>query len=199
MPKVYILGRVATPLLLLRLPRPQSSLPLRFSARLCLSQFPTRNLTTKMSAIGSKPYLSIGNGDGRKAIAWYVKVFGAKVNHAYEMGERVGHAEIQIGSTGLMTSDAFPGISKTPADLGGSPVTFMIEYPSGSKDVYDLAVKEGATVVEGREYKEQPWGWNAGTVKDPFGYTWTIGEDSKKWGDEELTQNMGMKDIKSEF
>ena len=195
---MYILGRVglATPLLL-RLPHPQ--FPLQFSPRSYSSQLHSPDPTANMSAICAKPYISIGNGDCRKAIAWYVKVFGAKVNNAFEMGERVGHAELQIGSTGIMTSDAFPGMSKTPADLGGSPVTFFVEYPSGSKDVYDLAVKEGATVVEEREYKEQPWGWSAGTVKDPFGYTWTIGEDSKKWTDEQVCENMGMKSIKSEF
>lgn len=154
-----------------------------------------------MAPILSKPYLSISaeSGGCRKAIAWYVKVFGAKVQQAFEMKDRIGHAELQIGTAGLMTSDAFPGFSKTPQDLGGSPVTFFIEYKTGSKDVYDLAIKEGATVVEGREYKEQPWGWNAGTVTDPFGYSWTIGEDAKKWSDEELAQNMSMKDVKSEF
>lgn len=98
-----------------------------------------------------------------------------------------------------MLSDAFPGISKTPAELGGTCVTFTLMYPRASKTVYDNAIKEGATVVPDREYKEQPWGWNAGTIVDPFGYMWTIGEDVKKWSDEETAANLKMKMIADEF
>ena len=154
--------------------------------------------------LGIQPYLSISaeSGGARKAIAWYKKVFGAKVKTAYVMGDnndRIGHAELSFGANNIMISDAFPGYSKTPLDLGGTPITIFILYPQNAKIAYDNAVKEGATVPEGREYKEQPWGWHAGTVVDPFGYQWTVGEDVKKWSDEEIGSQMGMKIVTDEF
>jgi PhnB protein len=151
--------------------------------------------------LGLRPYLSISqkSGGARKAITWYKTAFGAKVKSVMEHGGRVGHAELAFGDNIIMISDAFPGMSKTPEDLGGTPVTIFIQYPKNSKIAYDNAVREGATVPDGREYKEQPWGWSAGTVIDPFGYQWTVGEDSKHWSDEETATQLGMKNITDEF
>ena len=152
--------------------------------------------------IGIQPYLSIDPnvGGAKAAIIWYKKVFGAKVKIAMKMGEdKIGHAELIFGGNNIMISDAFPGYVKTPQELGGTPITIFIQYPKDSKIVYDNAIKEGATIPEGREYKEQPWGWNAGTVVDPFGYQWTVGEDVKHWSDEETGKQLGMENIASQF
>ena len=157
-----------------------------------------------MSACDFQPYLSISrqSGGARKAIAWYKKVFGTQVKSALAMGKDsnfVAHAELSIGTSQFMLSDACADFVKTPLELGGTPMTFSIEYTKDSKAVYDAAVENGATVPAGREYKEQPWGWMAGTIVDPFGYQWKIGEDAKKWSDEEWPKHMGMKVITSQF
>jgi PhnB protein len=151
--------------------------------------------------LGIQPYLAISeeSGGARKAIAWYKKVFGAEVKTAMAMGDKIGHAELKFGNNNIMISDAFPGFAKTPQELGGTPITIFIQYPQNSKIAYDNAVREGAIVPEGREYKGQPWGWDAGTVVDPFGYQWTIGEDVKKWSDDETGKQLGMANIASEF
>ena len=151
--------------------------------------------------LGIQPYFSISeeSGGARKAIAWYKKVFGAEVKCAMAMGDKIGHAELKFGNNNIMVSDAFPSMNKTPQELGGTPVTIFIQYPQNSKIVYDNAIKEGATVPQDREYKEQPWGWNAGTIVDPFGYQWIVGEDVKKWSDDETGKQLGMPNIASEF
>ena len=154
--------------------------------------------------LGLQPYLAISaeSGGAKKAIAWYKKVFGAKVKSAMTCGddnEQIGHAELEFGSTSIMLSDAFPGMTKTPDQLGGTPITLFIQYPKNSKIAYDNAIREGATVPQGREYKEQPWGWSAGTVVDPFGYQWTVGEDTKGWSDDETAKQLNMKNIADEF
>ena len=158
--------------------------------------------------LGIAPYICIGadTGGAKKALAWYKSVLGGTIKCALEhscgeSGEtKVGHAEISFGPSNVMVSDAWPGMSKTPQELGGTPFTFTIMYPKGkSRMVYDNAVKQGATVPEGREYKEQPWGWEAGTIVDPFGYQWTIGEDVKGWSDAETGEHLKMKNITSEF
>ena len=150
------------------------------------------------------PYISISaqSGGAKKAIAWYKKVFGAQVKCALsspQNPDQIGHAELVFGGNHIMLSEAFPGMSKTPEELGGTPTTFFIQYPKNSKSVYDNAIKEGATVIPGREYKEQPWGWDAGSIVDPFGYQWTVGEDTKGWSDEETAKQLGMNDVSGEF
>jgi len=160
--------------------------------------------TTVTMPLSIQPYIAISSASGgaRKAITWYKNVFGAQVKLAMTGGdnaEKIVHAELVFGTTHIMLSDNMVGYSKTPDELGGTPITFFLQYPKDSKVAYDNAVREGATVPEGREYKEQPWGWTAGTVVDPFGYQWTVGEDSKKWSDEETGNQMGMKNIASEF
>ena len=152
--------------------------------------------------LGLQPYLAISaeSGGAKKAVAWYKNVFGAKVKVAMACGEnneKIGHAELIFGANNIMISDNMGGNFKTPDDLGGTPITLFIQYPKNSKVAYDNAVREGATVVG--EYKEQPWGWMAGTIRDPFGYQWTVGEDSKGWSDEETGKQLGMANIADEF
>ena len=63
--------------------------------------------------------------DAKAAIEFYKKVFGAK--HLYSLtmpGGGVAHGEFKIGNTLVMISDENPQWgSKSPATLGGSPVT----------------------------------------------------------------------------
>jgi PhnB protein len=160
--------------------------------------------TTFTMPLGVQPYLAISaeSGGAKKAIAWYKKVFGAQVKSAMACGEndeKIGHAELVFGANHIFVADNMGGYSKTPDELGGTPITLFIQYPKNSKVAYDNAVREGATVPAGREYKEQPWGWSAGTVVDPFGYQWTVGEDSKGWSDDETGKQLGMKNVASEF
>jgi PhnB protein len=159
-----------------------------------------------MSAETIQPYISISpeSGGAIKAIAWYKDVFGAIVKTAMVMScgegeeKRVGHAELAFGKVVIMLSDQFPG-AKTPKDLGGNACTFFAMFPDSSKAVYDKAIMKGATVVEGKEYKPQPWGWTCGTVEDPFGYVWTVGEDTEKMSNEEIGERLKMTDISSQF
>jgi PhnB protein len=151
-----------------------------------------------------QPYLAIGaeSGGAKKAIAWYKKNLGAQVVLAMcspDKPDRIGHAELAFGSTKIMLSEAFPGMNKSPEELGGSPISLYVEYPKDSKAAYDNALSDGATVVPGRDYKEQPWGHSAGTIIDPFGYTWTLGENTKGWSHDETAEKLGMKNIAGEF
>jgi PhnB protein len=157
------------------------------------------------TCVGISPYICISaeTGGAKKAIAWYKDVFGATVESAMGMGEgyeKIGHAELKFGSTLVMLSDAFPGwTTKTPTELGGNPVNFTVMIPGKSKEVYDKALENGATTHENGEYKKQPWGWNAGTIEDPFGYQWTIGEEAEELTKEQIAERLKMKELKDDF
>ena len=158
-----------------------------------------------MSICGFQPYMCISaeSGGAKKAIAWYKSVFSAQVKCALVSEhdpEKIGHAELAFGNSNIMISDAFPQMGrKTPDLLGGTPITLVLSMPGMSKQAFEKAVAEGAKVPENSDYKEQPWGWMAGTIIDPFGYQWMVGEDAKGWSNEETAANLGMKDIASEF
>ena len=46
--------------------------------------------------------------DAAKAIDFYKKAFGAEELSRLPMGDKIGHAELQIGDTRIMLNDEFP-------------------------------------------------------------------------------------------
>jgi PhnB protein len=118
------------------------------------------------------PYLII---DGAaQAIAWYADVFGAiELMRLAAPGDRVGHAEIEIGDSRIMLADenAEHG-AKAPGVFGGSPVSLLLYVPDVDATVA-RAVVAGATIKAAAEDKF--YGDRMGTVLDPFGHTWSIG------------------------
>ena len=117
------------------------------------------------------PYLSI---DGAAAaIEFYEKVLGAKERMRMEgPGGKIGHAELEIGSSLIMLADVFPESGATPAKPGaGSPVTIMI-YVEDVDAVWQRAVDAGA--IGTRKVEDQFYGDRAGGFEDPFGHHWHI-------------------------
>ncbi len=117
------------------------------------------------------PYLSI---DGAaEAIDFYCSVLGAKED--VRMGGpdgKVGHAELRIGDSVIMLSDAFPGMgAPTPQALGGSPVTLMV-YVEDVDAAFDRALKMGAKEIA--PVQDQFYGDRSGQFEDPFGHRWNV-------------------------
>lgn len=117
------------------------------------------------------PYMSVRNA--AEAIEFYKRAFGAKERYRLPMpGGRIGHAELTIGNSIVMLSDEFPEHGNlSPQTLNGSTVGFAL-YVDKVDEVFNRAVKEGATVKEALENKF--WGDRAGSVIDPFGHKWMI-------------------------
>jgi len=147
-----------------------------------------------------QPYLPIGpkSGGARKAIAWYKSVFDATIKCAFDHGGKIAHSELAFGNTVIMISDEFEGYCKSPEKYGGSSVALNIEFPVGkSKAVFDKAVAEGGKINSA--WQLMPYGYDSGTVEDPFGFSWEICENSKKWSYEEVRKNMKMTSVMEEF
>ena len=116
-------------------------------------------------------YLTVENG--ADAIDYYKDVFGAKERIRMEAPDgKIGHAELEIGDSLLMLSDAFPGAaSRPPTELGGTTAgAFM--YVEDVDAVVKRAVESGATVT--MEIADQFWGDRFGSINDPFGHSWSI-------------------------
>jgi PhnB protein len=97
------------------------------------------------------------------AIAFYKQAFGAQelARMPAPDGQRVWHAELQIGDSRLMLSDEFPEMSecRAPTSLGAT-----VSLPL--MDAF--------------------WGDRYGQVTDPFGHQWGIATRQEEVSAEEL-------------
>jgi PhnB protein len=111
--------------------------------------------------------------DTAAAIDFYKAAFGA--TELYRLpgpNGSVMHAEIKIGDSPLMLSDGCSEMgTKTPKDLGGSPISIMI-YTEDVDTMFAQAIAAGGTLKKGVE--DQFYGDRSGMLDDPFGHTWTI-------------------------
>lgn len=118
-------------------------------------------------------YLVIKNA--AQAIEFYKKAFGAKeIGRLSTPDGKVGHCELQIGNARIMLSDEVAEWgNKSPATLGGTPVSFCI-YVENVDEVYKNALAAGGKTEPNMELKNQFYGDRSGTVVDPFGHKWVI-------------------------
>jgi PhnB protein len=128
------------------------------------------------------PYLSI---DGAaQAIDFYSRVLGASVRVRMDGPDgKVGHAELEIGSSVIMLADAFPGGTPTPKQLGGSPVTIMV-YVEDVDDTFKRAIDAGATEIA--PVQDQFYGDRSGQFQDPFGHRWNVASHVEDVSPEEM-------------
>ena len=131
------------------------------------------------------PYLAVDNA--AEAIEYYKKAFGAKERGRMEApGGAIGHAELEIGDSVVMLSDPFPQAStRPPKELGGTSMGVFM-YVEDVDAVVKQAVDAGATVL--MEVQDQFWGDRFGTVKDPFGHSWSIATHVEDLTPEEIAE-----------
>jgi PhnB protein len=117
------------------------------------------------------PYLII---DGAAAaIDFYAKVLGATERMRMPSpGGKIGHAEIEIGSSLIMLADEHPEMGiRGPKTIGGSPISIMV-YVKDVDSVFERALAEGAT--SSRDVENQFYGDRMGQFEDPFGHRWSV-------------------------
>lgn len=116
------------------------------------------------------PYLRVKGAAA--ALDFYKAAFGAKLRTRLVMGDRVGHAELDIGGARVMLSDEFPEMNVLgPKSLKGTTCTMAVFVANADKAV-DKAVAAGAKVV--RAPQNEFYGYRAGVIEDPFGHHWMV-------------------------
>jgi len=131
------------------------------------------------------PYLTFDNA--AEAIDFYKDAFGATERMRMEAPDgKIGHAEIEIGDSILMVSDAFPNsTSRSPSELGGTTAgAFM--YVDDVDAVVKRAVEGGSTLT--MEVADQFWGDRFGSITDPFGHSWLIATHVEDVPPEEMAE-----------
>lgn len=136
------------------------------------------------------PYLSIRGASD--AIAFYRKAFGAEEIYRLEMpGNKIGHAEIQIGTSRLMLADEFPdmpdAIAKSPESLRGTTMSLLIYVPDVDAR-FKRAIDAGGKVK--RPVQDQFYGDRSAVVEDPFGHIWTLATHVEDVSVEEMERRL---------
>ncbi len=117
------------------------------------------------------PYLCIKGASA--AIEFYKNAFGAKeLMRMPAPGDKIGHAEIQIGDSHVMLADEFPEMGfLSPQSVGGSPVMMHL-YVEDVDATANKAVAAGAKVT--KPVADQFYGDRSGQIRDPFGHNWYV-------------------------
>jgi PhnB protein len=129
------------------------------------------------------PYLRLRGA--AEAIEFYKRAFDAQeVCRLSEPSGRIGHAEIKIGSTVLMLADEHPEFNILgPQTLGGTTIALHLHVENVDA-VWQQAKAAGATVL--RELENQFYGERSGSLRDPFGHEWMLGQHIEDVSDDEM-------------
>ncbi len=120
------------------------------------------------------PYIVVS--DARRAMDWYVEVFGAHRSGELHVNAdgTVGHAQVSIGDAVLMFAEASELWPDVPVRAPDSPETFShsLHLEVDDVDASTERARRGGASVE-QEPADQPYG-RASVIVDPFGHRWIL-------------------------
>jgi PhnB protein len=133
------------------------------------------------------PYLCVDGANA--AIGFYGSVLGATERMRMPApGDKVAHAELQLGDSVIMLSDEFPEMGNlSPKSVGGTPVVLSV-YAEDVDAVFERAVSAGATVI--RPLEDQFYGDRTCQFEDPFGHRWNVGTHVEDVAPDEMARRM---------
>ena len=101
---------------------------------------------------------------------------------------KVAHAEIKIGDSVVMLADEMPGSSaRSPQSLGATTGGLFL-YVEDVDASFKQAVSTGAKVEV--PLADMFWGDRFGTVKDPFGHSWSMATHKEDVAPAEMQKRM---------
>ena len=114
-----------------------------------------------------------------KAIDFYKEAFGAEESFRLaEPSGRIGHAELKFGAYTVMLADEFPESGFLAPEPDGRR-TFLIHlHVDNADEAVAQAIGAGAKML--RPVSDQFYGERSGTVRDPFGYDWSLATRSSR-------------------
>ncbi|MEO8548019.1 MAG: VOC family protein [Sphingomicrobium sp.] len=127
---------------------------------------------------GITAHLTVRDNRAAEAIDFYAKAFGAEEigRHMAADDKRIMHAHLNLNGGSLMLNDDFPEFGHGAATAPAS-VTLHLQVPDADA-AWRKALDAGAEVRF--PMADQFWGDRYGQVKDPFGFTWSIGAPVKQ-------------------
>ena len=123
---------------------------------------------------GVTPYITIREGRGSEAVAFYQRAFEAKelFRSLAQDGKRLMHSSLEINGGRLMLSDDFPEYRGGAAAPEPTGTTLHLQVADADA-WWNRAVEAGAEIR--MPLADQFWGDRYGQLRDPFGHSWSIG------------------------
>ncbi len=132
------------------------------------------------------PHLSLTKTG--EAIEFYKQAFNAEETCRMPgPGGAIMYAEVRIGDSIVMLSEAMGDMGKSPTDLGGCHATVHL-YVEDVDKAFEQAASAGAKVV--MPVADQFWGDRYGIVEDPFGQRWSIATHKEDLTPEQIGERM---------
>lgn len=133
--------------------------------------------------------IGITANDAAKAIEFYKAAFAGTESSRMAMPDgKIMHAEVKIGDSVLMLSDADPSMgNKAPKDLGGAGM-MIHHYTTDVDGVTAKALAAGATSV--MPVADMFWGDRYAAVLGPDGYGWGIATHMEDLTPEQMNERM---------
>ena len=124
---------------------------------------------------------------GQEALGFYERAFGGQVVLRLDMGDRLMHGELQIGSSVLSVADPFPdhGFVAPESDTTSHSISIWVEDCDA---VHAQAVAAGATETSAPE--DQFHGDRISTLRCPYGHRWIIASRTREMTQEEMQHAM---------
>jgi len=119
------------------------------------------------------PYIVVS--DARRALAWYVDVFGAEQRGEMYVNDddTIGHAEVGIGDAVLMLAEASDLWPDVPVQAPqGQKHSHTLHLQVDDVDATTERARRSGAAVE-REPADQPYG-RGSVIVDPFGHRWML-------------------------
>jgi PhnB protein len=126
------------------------------------------------------------------ALEFYKKAFGASELARMAMPNgKIGHAEIEIGSSRVMLVDEFPEFAhlggRSPEALGDS-TAIMCLYVDDVDALASQAVAAGGVLLTA--VSNQFYGDRSARMRDPFGHLWILSTHVEDVSPEEMERRM---------
>jgi len=124
--------------------------------------------------------------DAASAIDFYARAFGA--TERFRMTDpgdgRLGHAELDFGTTPMMLSDEYPDFGAiSPDTLGGTAVTLHLAV-ADVDSATARAASAGATIL--RQPATQSFGERVAALVDPYGHRWLLSQTVETLSPEDM-------------
>ena len=135
------------------------------------------------------PALTVRNG--AEAIEFYKKAFGAEeiMRVPGPDGKSIMHAEIRVGTSGIMLGDEAPSMGcLAPVTLGGPGGSLYVYVPDVNA-AFKQAVAAGAKAL--MPVTDMFYGDRFGQVEDPSGHRWGLATHVEDLAPEEMARRQG--------
>jgi len=128
---------------------------------------------------------SLNVSNGQQAIEFYQKAFGAELVSEVTMDNGfLIHAVMKIAGSIFYFSTEIPEMGAVSATTAGASPTLMCIVTDNADQLHEMAVAAGAEVL--MPLDNHFWGERGSTVRDPFGYRWSIAQHIRDVPAEEM-------------